>query len=410
MMAQDLVLEADAGRDSAAAKAIPVEQARMGDMVLSLAGRMEDLEPAWRRMQALPRNSLHQGYDWCKAWFDSAGSELALVEGRIGGRTVMILPLDIHRRAGLSIAYPPAHGYNNFNSGLFAQDFQLTAQEQAQFSRKLGRCLSGCADLVVIDAVPLVWRGLRHPFADLATVPHPNNSFQLPILDTFERTLSQLNAKRRRKKFRIQTRRMEEAGGFDHYIPRTRDESHALLEVFFAQKRRRFEAHGLPDAFGRPAVRAFYHALLDAPANGSDQPLFLHALRLSGDAEKPVVAVSGMSRKGDHLICQFGSIDAVRVPDASPGELLYWLMIEQAGAQGISLFDFGVGDQGYKRSWCPVETELSDILIPLTARGRLAARLHAGVVRLKGRVKRSPMLYRLLQRLRAGKGRADSEA
>jgi CelD/BcsL family acetyltransferase involved in cellulose biosynthesis len=412
MQVQDIVRDARAQTgdrsvertDKPAAPALAVDR-----MELFVVSGMATLEPVWRQLQALPRNSLHQGYDWCKAWVDTHKPDLAVVEGRIDGRTVMILPLEIEHRAGIRTAYPPARGHNNLNSGLFSHDFALTAEEQALFCQKLAACLKHRVDLVVMDTVPLVWRGLRHPFAGLTAVAHQNHSFQLPILDTFEKTIGQLNAKRRRKKFRVQVRRMEEAGGYEHYIPQTREERHALLEIFFAQKRARFKAHGLPDAFGRKEVRDFFHSLLDVPPHGHDQPLFLHAIRLSGEPGKPVVGISGMSRKGDHLICQFGSIDSVRVPEASPGELLYWLMIEKAGVEGIKLFDFGVGDQGYKRSWCPTETSLFDILIPLTPKGRIATHVYAGLVRLKTRLKHQPKLYRLVQRLRAGRKRPSTE-
>jgi CelD/BcsL family acetyltransferase involved in cellulose biosynthesis len=409
MQVQDIVRDARAQTgercDAQAASALAMDR-----LELFVLPGMEALEPVWRQLQALPRNSLHQGYDWCKAWVDSHKPDFLVVEGRIDGQTVMILPLEIESRAGIRTAYPPARGHNNLNSGLFCEDFVLTAEEKALFCQKLGACLKHRIDLVVMDTVPLVWRGLSHPFAGLTVVAHQNHSFQLPILDTFEKTLAQLNAKRRRKKFRVQVRRMEEAGGYEHYIPQTSAERHALLETFFAQKRARFEVLGLPDAFGQKSVRDFFHALLDVPAHGHDQPLFLHAIRLSREPGKPVVGISGMSRKGDHLICQFGSIDAVRVPEASPGELLYWLMIEQAGDEGITLFDFGVGDQGYKRSWCPMETELYDILIPLTPKGRLASHVHGGIVHLKTRLKQQPRLYRLVQRLRAGRDRPTAEA
>ena len=65
-----------------------------------------------------------------------------------------------------------------------------------------------------------------------------------------------------------------------------------------------------------------------------------------------IVAISGLSRKGDHVICQFGSIDEDIAADASPGELLFYLMIRKCKAEGVALFDFGIGDQAYKRSWC----------------------------------------------------------
>lgn len=376
---------------------------RTSPMTLSIVRDITEIEAEWRRLEALPRNSLHQGLDWCKAWVAAHRAPLTLVVGRIEGRIAMILPLEIHRRCGITSAVFLAHRYNNINSGLFADDLALSARAQQALVRDLAKHLGEEVDLVVLEAVPLVWRGRPHPFAALTRVAHQNHSFQLPLKGDMAATLAQVNAKRRRKKFRTQTRRLEEAGGFEHYMPRTSIERHALLEEFFRQKKVRFDAHGLPDSFASPSVRNFLHALLDLPPKGDDHPLTLHAVRLSGQPGKPIAAIAGLSRKGDHVICQFGSIDESRLPEASPGELLFWLMIEKACHAGALLFDFGVGDQPYKRSWCPVETVLHDILLPLTPKGKLAAGLHSALVAMKTHLKRNRFLYHLAQRVRAGR-------
>jgi len=76
-------------------------------------------------------------------------------------------------------------------------------------------------------------------------------------------------------------------------------------------------------------------------------------------------------------------------------------MIEKSGVEGADLFDFGLGDQGYKRSWCTVETIQHDILLPVTSSGRLAALAQRGLTRTKAAIKGNPHLYSLIQRLRA---------
>ncbi|WP_349017670.1 GNAT family N-acetyltransferase [Rhizobium sp. 32-5/1] len=107
-----------------------------------------------------------------------------------------------------------------------------------------------------------------------------------------------------------------------------------------------------------------------------------------------------MSRKGDHVICQFGSIDETVAADSSPGELLFYLMIRRYCAEGAALFDFGIGDQPYKRSWCTVETIQRDIVLPLTLRGRIAAWSHRSIVSMKSAIKSNRKIYAFVQRLR----------
>lgn len=369
-----------------------------------LVTQMDDVEADWRRLEALPRNSLHQGYDWCHSWHTAHHSDLLVVRGRIDGRTVLILPLEAERQRGVVIAHFVAGRYNNINTGLLDEDFRYLDGKAVQIvATMLTTLLKGRADLMRFETVPLMWRDIAHPFTGLHAVQNANRTFQLPLLETFEQTLSQLNAKRRRKKFRLQERRLEERGGYEHVIPATQEDKHALMDLFYEQKAARFRTLGLPDAFRADATKAFFHDLLDSKCNGLDTPLELHAIRLKGQDEGRIAAIAGLSRKGDHVICQFGSIDDTLAPEASPGELLFWLMIERANKAGAAIFDFGIGDQPYKRSWCTVETLTFDLLIPVSLKGRIAMYALAAETRIKATIKRNNRPYSFLQRLRAGR-------
>ncbi len=95
--------------------------------------------------------------------------------------------------------------------------------------------------------------------------------------------------------------------------------------------------------------------------------------------------------------------------EASPGELLFYRMIRDLCGQGVKLFDFGIGDQLYKRSWCSVMTPHHDVVLPLTLPGRLAAAVHHLKVSAKTAIKRNQKLYGAIQRLRS-RGTAPEKA
>lgn len=373
---------------------------------LVLEENIGNLDGEWRRLERLDWTSLHQGMDWCRAWCDANRSHLIAVRGASAGRTALLLPLELVSQSGLRVARFPGGRFNNLNTGLF--DPMLTrpdAEELQNFKVSLRHLLAGKADLMVLDNVPLFWRGGRHPLADLANIENQNRSFQLPLFPNFEATLSQLNAKSRRKKFRAQTRKLEAMGGFRHVIG---DEAtkHGLLDLFFRQKGDRLRLQGLPDVFEPTETRRFFHRLLDVPSQDADRPLSLHAIRLKGTHEGHIAAIAGLARKGDHVICLFSSIDESIAAEASPGELLFWLMIEQCCREGVAIFDFGIGDQLYKRSWCSQETVQHDILIPINWKGSIAHPALIAATSAKAVVKRNPRLYSLLQRWRSGFSRA----
>jgi len=375
----------------------------VGDLRIECLSSMETVETEWRRLEADNLNSLHQGYDWCRAWVQTHRNPLAILRASRNCGTAFILPLEILRVNMVRTAQFIGGRFSNINTGLFAAEFRATcnANDAHEIARAIKTLLAGRVDLISLQNIPLDWRGGHHPFSSLGAHEHQNHSFQLPLGPDMETTIRPLNAKRRRKKYRGQCRKLEAVGGFEHVIARSPQEKQGLLHLFFEQKAARFRLQGLPNVFQAPETQAFFQLLTETDSGGSDAPLELNALRINGEYGGRIAAVSGLSRKGDHVICQFGSIDETLMPEASPGELLFWLMIEKSALEGAALFDFGLGDQVYKRSWCTVETVQHDVLLPVNATGRLAALAHHGLTRTKAAIKGNPQLYALLQRLRS---------
>ena len=372
---------------------------------IRLHDRMEPLEARWRALESENNLSLHQSYDWCRAWADTHACKLLIVEGVSGGKTHLILPLEIVRHGPVRTARFLATPFSNINTGLYSEEFRFLAapprlrqafeQARIQFARYF--------DLFLLEKVPLDWRGETNSFADLPSVLNQNAAFQLELFDSFERTLAQVNAKRRRKKFRNSERRLDAHGGYEHVVAETPEEGHRLLETFFQQKAARFDAMGLPDVFRDEETRNFFRKLSAVESGPETYPLQLHAVRLKGTHEGHVVAIAGLSRKGDHVICQFGSIDESIAADASPGEFLFYLAIRKLCGEGVRLFDFGIGDQAYKRSWCTIETPQHDLLWPTTVAGSMVAALHRAKSGAKRLIKQNPQVYAFLQRIRSGK-------
>lgn len=386
-------------RSSVESDMTPVKPA---EITVSVHVLMSALEADWRELEASNTVSLHQSFEWCASWVMTHVERPLFLRGRLGDRTVFILPLELVRNGLFRTARFIGSPHSNINTGLFAEDLGgLPPEKLAAFILdELIAKLAHVADIITLEKMPLEWRGLPHPLASLPSIRNQNSSYQLPLLPDFAATLAQINAKRRRKKFRVSERRMESYGGYDYIIADSLDERRAILDVFLAQKAARFEALGLPNVFRDASTQAFLRAAISQGGTLENRPLSLHALRLRSDADSRIVAIAGVSRKGDHMICQFGSIDETLAADASPGELLFYRIIERACSEGVRLFDFGIGDQPYKRSWCTVETPHHDIVLPLTVRGRLAAGVHRLIVRTKRAIKSNRSVYAAVQRFR----------
>ncbi|WEX78571.1 GNAT family N-acetyltransferase [Sinorhizobium numidicum] len=401
----DFTLSPSSGAEPHNSSTLPLaERHDAGRITISIHFDAAALEAEWRALDGNNRNSLHQSFDWCAAWTKTHGSRLLIVRGALGREPLFILPFEVDRGRFFHTARLIGSAHSNLNTGLFGNDAEPAprAELAAALTEGISAHLRRFADVVMLDRIPSMWRGAPHPLSAVPGIENPNASFQLPLLGTMERTLAQLNAKRRRKKMRISEKRLDAIGGYEYVVARATPEAHALLDTFFRQKAARFEALGLPDAFRDADTRAFFHALIGTFEKGRDAGylLELNAIRLKGEHEGRVIAISGLSRKGDHVICQFGSIDEEIAADSSPGELLFYRMIERLCGEEVALFDFGIGDQPYKRSWCTVETRLRDIILPLTPRGYLAAGVQHAVARTKRVIKANKTFYEFVQRQR----------
>lgn len=383
-----------------ARKAVPADT-RQDTLAVSVHRSMEEIQLLWRSMEAVQSCSIHQTYDWCRSWVEVADPELAVVVGRVGGEPAFLLPLEIVARHGIRAARYIASPFSNMNNGIFAEAGSAFFKRQGSgeaFARRMREQAAGI-DCLVLDKLPFDWRDNCLPFAEMPHVRSVNPAFQITLGCSFEALLSRANGKRKRKKYRTSTRRLDAAGGWEHVVATTPDEALRLAETFFEQKGARLRSQMLPDVFAPEKTRAFFRNLARQLPRGDRHLLQMHAIRLGG-ADERLLAVAGLSRKGDHVICQFASVDDQACPDTSPGELLFHLMIEKACGDGAAVFDFGIGDQRYKRSWCDVETPHHDVVLPLTGRGRLYAAGYGGTVATKRLVKSNPRVLGLANRLR----------
>lgn len=179
----------------------------MAELEIELFDVMEPLEEEWRRLERDDLSSLHQSYDWCSAWVAAFRRPLTILRGRCGTHTAFILPVEIIRSRGMRIAKFIGADHSNINTGLFSQAFAEDSDslDGHHLAARLRAALAGKADLLLLQNIPLEWRDRRNMLAGLPMVQNQNHAYQLPLFDTFDKTLQQLNAKSRRKKFRVQS-------------------------------------------------------------------------------------------------------------------------------------------------------------------------------------------------------------
>ncbi|MGX9143932.1 GNAT family N-acetyltransferase [Mesorhizobium sp. 128a] len=338
-----------------------------------------------------------QSAAWACAWTAQANPDAIVATLKIKDRPVFSLALEITPSGPFRVAR--FMGGRHANGNFAAADKAWLAKADASAVRTLLMAIAKARpdiDLVALERLLPDLDGIPNPLAALAHFPSPNLSLAVNLDGGFDALLSRASGKRKRKKHRSQTRKFEAVGSHRRIEARTPEEVNRLLDAFFEMKEFRFAKMGIANVFGEPEVRAFFRTLF-AGALGEEKPAFvLHGLEVAGKLR----AITGSSRSGKRLICEFGAIAEDDLGHSSPGDFLFFDNIQEACDRGFEVYDFSVGDEPYKRLWCDIETQHFEVLVPLTLQGRaLAVALRQGA-RAKAYIKNNPTVWKLTKLLR----------
>ncbi len=330
---------------------------------------------------------------WFEKWLETTGERGWIVWVADGTNTLAALPLVETRISGLpALAFAGgAHANGNFCPATHSG----TAVCMAALKAAIRQALPHVA-LLSLERQHRTLDAQTNVLAAMATRTSPNIALASSLDGGFAGLLSRTNGKKKSKKRRAQWRRFEDAGGSAVVKPATTAEIDAILDAFFRLKAARFEKAGIADAFGDPQIREFWRALLDGSRDEADVPFSIEALVVGG---KPR-AITGSTHLRDRTVCEFGAIEDGDLASISPGEYLAYSNLEEACAKGLPLYDFSVGDEAYKRSWCDIEISHFDIVVPLTPAARLAVLGFDVIAGAKKRIKASPQLWALAKAVR----------
>ncbi|BCH10502.1 acetyltransferase [Mesorhizobium sp. 131-3-5] len=338
-----------------------------------------------------------QGATWILNWAAQLEPDLLVATLTLGGKPVIALALEVVSQRPFRVAR--FMGGRHANGNFAAADPQWLARAE---SAVVGSVFGAIAkarpdiDLIALERLLPDLDGIANPLASLDHFSSPNLSLAVDLGGGFDALLLRASGKRKRKKHRSQMRKFDAVGSHRRIEACSPDEVERLLDAFFEMKELRFRKMGIANVFGGDQTRAFFRALF-TQALAEDTPSFvLHGLEVAGKLR----AVTGSSRSGKRLICEFGAIAEDDLASSSPGDFLFFDNIQEACETGFTVYDFSVGDEPYKRQWCDIETRHFEVLVPLTLKGRALAQTLRQGARLKAFVKNSPTIWKLTKMLR----------
>lgn len=324
-----------------------------------------DIAAARAAVAAIGPDMVFTGYQhpaFLSAWIGTDGYRPMFLMLNADGHGAVLLPLE-RRENGVAGYCGGRHANGNFPVGRREDILALEKTGEAAIKAAIGAA-GVPANSLFLERQHLRWDGLTNPFVFSSSVASPNIALSFAIDGEFDHVLHNKLGKNKRKKLRSYRRKLDVTGtgAFQHPVPP--EQVPRFLDRFLALKAERFRQAGITNVFGDDRTKDF---LLDLFSDGAPNHT-LHGLTLDGE----IIAVIGCTGHGGRLTVEFGAFDPEHA-SLRPGELLFFSAIAHACETGVAIFDFGIGDEPYKRSWCDIETVHMDTTIGLTLPGKARA-------------------------------------
>lgn len=356
---------------------------------------------AWTDLEASAAHSPYQRQDWILPWLGTIGRahglKPAIVVARdAAGRPVALLPLGVKETGPFRIAGFLGGKDANFALGLYRDAEAFDASEITRLLLDGGRAAG--IDLIALMNQPFAWQGVRNPLADLRRQPSPSHGYKAEIAGDGEAYLRQRLSRDTRKKLRRKEEKLAERGPLRHVVASDSATARTILAAFTEQKSRRMKEKGIENTFGDAPTKAFLERVcVEWLDRGKPPPVELHALFCG---ERIVATFAGAQAQG-RFCGMFNAFDTdSEIARCSPGDLLLSKIIVAKGREGCATLDLGVGEARYKSIFCDETEHLFDAFVAMTPAGRVLQVLKSTKRHAKRRIKESPALWRLVERMR----------
>jgi CelD/BcsL family acetyltransferase involved in cellulose biosynthesis len=293
---------------------------------------------AWDRLlPASPTNTVFQTWHWQKAWWDSFGrGQLLLIAAHRDGRPIALAPLF----ADGGMVFLVGSGGSDYLDFLGDTSDPAVLDAILDTARRQAPGFLGFRFYLVPDDSP-TGRRLQESAARLGLSCYDEGELPAPALDLHDPPGAGLTAAgktslvRHERAFRrdgeLRVLHLCDGGAI---LPH--------LDEFFDQHVARWAATPHPSLFLQPQQRAFYRRLCEVAGTAG----WLRFTRIDWDG-RPVAFHFGFCREGCFL--WYKPSFAIELARRSPGEMLLRQLLLAAVEEGAHTFDFGLGDEAFKR-------------------------------------------------------------
>jgi CelD/BcsL family acetyltransferase involved in cellulose biosynthesis len=317
----------------------------------------DSAEPSWRDLEARGSGFVFQSFDWCITWFETIGRarqvEPVLIHvGDPHTGAEMFLPLGIE---------PKRYGVRalGFLDGRLADHTApvLAGPTDIAFddvrTRAVLRRVAKVAGADVVDLRHLRTRvgGSRNPLVNASATWAGYATHSLKLEGTWDAFCAERLSTSHKAGNRRRLRRLQAHGAPRMAVASSVAEALTILETTLEQKARQYRETGRPDMLASACYPEFYRRMT---ARHHPRGL-VHVAALTLDDQ--VIATHWGCVHKERFIWLMPSYDAAW-RKASPGRLLLEHLIAWSFREGLREFDFTIGDEPYKATFCNVSDGL----------------------------------------------------
>jgi CelD/BcsL family acetyltransferase involved in cellulose biosynthesis len=369
---------------------------------LSFHNTLNNLEAAWRELEQRSNISIYQRFDWVSNCLQTIGdepnSQPLIVTAYQDCKLVLVLPLSVSNGLIKTVGWIGG-SHSNYKLPLIDRDVasRISKTDIDQIFDEIRQMLGGFG-CISLCCMPDMWAGQANPLLALTHQKSTNQAFAVDLSGGFQNVLKQGNGKRKRKKFRWQTRAVENLGGAQLVEADTRSEALEILSCFHRQKSRRLREQGVKDVFGGQKAQQFLEKIaLDS--HFMEEPILkLFALKIDGEYR----AICGGGVINKHFSAYFISFADDDLAHISPGEMLIYMLVEKLANSGFQSMDMGGGEERFKQSWCPETINMFDAILPLSKMSNGYVWLYRGMLDIRRRLRQNSFAWKQYKRVRTG--------
>jgi CelD/BcsL family acetyltransferase involved in cellulose biosynthesis len=372
---------------------------------ISVHSELDELAQAWREFEKDADCSVFQTFDWLSAWQRTIGvnrgvTPAVVIAREVDERIIFIVPLSIvHSPLGRVLTWLGSD-LCDYNAPLIARDFyshfahQTFGEVWTDITKAFQQHPTTQHDLVKLEKMPELIGPQLNPMLQLPVVAHPSGSHSTRLTAPWDTYYFEKRSSATRRRDRTKLKRLTEFGDVQFKTAATAEEALEAFQNLVKQKEFWFAHKGIPNLFANAGYIDFYRGLL---ANDSSRQL-VHVSHLQVGATIAAVNLGLVFGGRYHHVLASHVHGAVS--QFGPGVAHLREIIKYAIERGLEVFDFTIGDEGYKRDWCETESRLFDHLSGTTLRGRLIVTLLSVTKSCKRLVKQTPVLWTSFTTLR----------